>query len=218
MTLSPPRAAIAAVLAGFTQACSGATTGAVIPIYPNPRTAVLAVDLQRDFLADDARLPVARAQVEPLVRASNAVLDAARERGVRVIYIGNEFSESDFIANLFRRHAAMRGSPGVELDPRVHRVSDVYFPKSARDAFTNPDIDAYLRREQIGQLVVFGVMGDACVRATVLGARNRGYAVTLVRDAVGTRDEDARDGVVAQLAEAGVRIATVAEAIEALEK
>lgn len=56
-----------------------------------------------------------------------------------------------------RRHAAMRGSTGAELDPRVHRVSDVYFAKAARDAFTNPALDAYLRREQVGHLVVFGV-------------------------------------------------------------
>ncbi len=205
-------------MAAFTQAWTGATTAPAIPAYAHPRTAVLAVDLQRDFLADDARLPVARTQIEPLVRASNALLDSARDRGVRVVYIGNEFSESDWIANLLRRHAAMRGSPGAELDPRVHRVSDVYFAKAARDAFTNPALDAYLRRAEIDRLIVFGVMADACVRATVLGARNRGYAVTVVREAVGTRGDEAREGVLAQLAEAGARVVSVEEAIGALHE
>jgi nicotinamidase-related amidase len=187
-------------------ALTGATTGAPIPAYPAPKTAVLAVDLQRDFLADDARMPIAAPQVDPLLRASNAVLDVAHQRGWRVVTIGNEFPPGDWLRNLIQHGAAIRGSRGAEIDPRVRRVSDAYFAKDRRDAFTNPALDAWLRAEQVNHLVVLGVMANACVRATALGARNRGYRVTLVRDAVGAPTDQVRDSVLASLARAGAEV------------
>jgi len=192
---------------------TGATTGAPIPAYPAPKTAVLAVDLQRDFLAADARMPVARPQVDPLLRASNAVLDVAHERGWRIVAIGNEFPPGDWLRNLVQHGAAIRGSRGAELDPRVRCASDVYFAKSRRDAFTNPALDAWLRAEQVDHLVVLGVMANACVRATVLGARNRGYRVTVVRDAVGAPSDGARDSALASLARAGAEIVSAADVL-----
>lgn len=195
-----------ALAALFSQACTGATRGESIAAYPHPQTAVLAVDLQRDFLADDARMPVRKTQVEPLIRASNAVLDAAHGRGWKVVAIGNEFPRGDFLRNLVQHGAAIEGTPGALRDPRVHDVQDVYFPKSSRDAFTNPELDAWLRREQVDHLVVFGVMGGACVRATVLAARNRGYRVTVVKDAVGAPSDSSRDASLSEMQRAGASI------------
>jgi maleamate amidohydrolase len=190
---------------------TGATSGEPIAAYPSPATAVLAVDLQRDFLADDARMPIARAQVEPLLRASNAVLDAAHERGWPVVTIGNEFPPGDWLRNLVRRGAAIRGTAGAAIDPRVHPVSDAYFPKDRRDAFTNPALDAWLRDKQVGHVVVLGVMANACVRATVLGARNRGYRVAVVRDAVGAPTDGARETALARMAGAGVEVVSAGD-------
>ncbi len=194
---------------------TGATSGEPIAAYATPTTAVLAVDLQRDFLAEDARMPIAREQVEPVLRASNAVLDVAHERGWRVVVIGNEFPRN-WLRNLAQRGAAIRGSPGAETDPRVHSVRDAYFPKESRDAFTNPALDAWLRKEQVDHLIVLGVMANACVRATVLGARNRGYRVTVVRDAVGATSDRGRDSALAQMEMGGAVLASSKEVLQSV--
>lgn len=175
-----------------------------------PGLCVVALDLQRDFLADDARLPVPRGTVEPLLAASNRVLDEAAQHGARVVYVRNVFRRSDRIGNLVRGHAAVEASDGVALDPRVHLVSDHVFDKSTRDAFHDDAFDAWLRREQIGALVLLGVFAEACVRATALGARHRGYRVTMVRDAIAARSERSRDSVLHALDRAGAHISDAA--------
>jgi nicotinamidase-related amidase len=196
-----------ALFAALSRARTGATSGPPIPHYAHRVTAVLAVDLQRDFLADDGRMPIARDQREGVIVASNAVLDAAVKTGTSVVYIGNEFPASDWVLNFFRRSAAVQGSRGAELDPRVHRVSNLYFPKRQRDAFSNPSLDSALRRAEVSHLIVLGVMADACVRGTVLGARNRGYAVTVVSDAVGAGSGASRARALDELRRAGVVVA-----------
>jgi len=87
-------------------------------VLPTPdqarKRAVLAIDLQRDFLEDEGRIPVARSQVEALIAAANSVTASAAAHGVKVVYVGNEFPRSQWLANLFRRNAALTGSRGGE--------------------------------------------------------------------------------------------------------
>ena len=215
MKTASSRPAAAMNLSWLARLRTGATTGDPIPAYSAPRCAVLAVDLQRDFLADDARMPIARPQIGPLIRASNAVLDSAHARGWRVVTIGNEFPPGPSLRNLIQHDAALRGSSGAAIDPRVSRVSDAYFPKASRDAFTNPALDAWLRGAQVDHLIVFGVMAHACVRATVLGALRRGYRVTVLRDAVGAPRDDVRDAALARLGRAGAEVVGTASLLGA---
>jgi nicotinamidase-related amidase len=183
---------------------------------PNSHAAVLALDLQRDFLEDGGRMPIARAQVEPLIAAANAIAAAATARARPVVLVGNEFPASQWILNVLRRHAAEAGSPGAATDPRVHLGESAYFPKTEGSAFTNPALEAYLRDAGIDELVVLGVFAGACVRATCLGAMERGFAVTLVREGVGAGSDGGRTRALASLGRAGARIASTDEAIARL--
>ena len=58
--------------------------------------ALLAIDLQNDFLADKGRMPVARNQVAGLLSAANRLLVFAGEMRWPVAYVVNEFSPWDF--------------------------------------------------------------------------------------------------------------------------
>ena len=83
-----------------------------------PRRALLLIDFQYDFLADDGRMPVDRTQVKPVVAAARSAIDKAHGAGDRVVRIGNEFKPGDFVGNALRRRAAIAGSPGTCWDPR----------------------------------------------------------------------------------------------------
>ncbi len=208
MKSAKPTALLDAAFAALGRVCTGATTGKGIPAYAHPSTAAVAVDLQRDFLSEQGRLPIARSQIQGVVRASNRVLHAAAARTWQVVYIGNEFSTSDVLANAVRRGAALRGSSGAAIDDRIVQVPGAYFSKESRDAFGNQALDEHLRRLEIDRLILFGVMANACVRATALGALNRGYKVTVVRDATGAPTDRARDAAIDALARAGASITT----------
>ncbi len=162
----------------------GPTSGPKIGSYDKPRTALLVLDMQVDFLSDKGRLPVAQAQVPTLLKIINSLLERVEMLKIEPIYIANAFSRFDVIGNLFRNQAAIAGSAGAKLDPRLTVKGNALFLKDKPDAFSNPDLDAYLRDHQVRQLIITGVFADQCVRATVNGALNRGYKVTVLEEAV----------------------------------
>lgn len=194
-----------AVLALASTACL-ATSGEPIEDYPNPTTAVLLLDLQRDFLEDGGKMAVDRAQVEPLLATVDAVVAEARARGLPVIRVGNAFSPNDVFGNLARNNAAIRGSAGAETDPRVTAEVDAAFDKTAPDAFSVDDFDAYLRERQVNRLVILGLFADGCVYWTTQGALNRGYSVLLVREGVAAANEGDREHALKSMRADGVEV------------
>jgi nicotinamidase-related amidase len=163
------------------------------------------MDLQRDFLEDGGRMPVARAQVEPLLESVAGLRDEALAAGRPVLRVENLYSPSD-VGNLFRKQAAVRGNAGAEWDPRVASDGEGPFTKDAPDAFTNADFDLTLRQRQVNHLVLAGVFADGCVKWTARGARNRGYRVTLVEPAVAAATDSARRVALGELRAEGVDV------------
>ena len=170
------------------------------------KRALLLIDFQRDFLADDGRLPVARNQVEPVIAAANGAVAKARTEGAAIIAIGNEFRHADWIANIFRRLAALAGSDGARWDERVDRAGATYFPKWSSNAFANPALGAFLDQLGIDTVTLAGLYANACVTATAKGALRRGLKVEIVADAVAAGSDRARAKAIEPLARRGVKI------------
>jgi nicotinamidase-related amidase len=147
-------------------------------------TALLAVDLQFDFLADRGRMRVARRQVNGLVTNANRLIALAGERGWPVVYVVNEFPRWNVPVNLIRRFAAVKGSPGAELDPRIAQVEGPRIPKWTGNGFANPELTKFLKSKGITKVVLAGVYTEACVLRTALGARAKGFNPVVVADAV----------------------------------
>jgi nicotinamidase-related amidase len=151
----------------------------------NDQTAVLLIDLQRDFLEASGRMPVEPEDAEVVVTVANRLLAHAQRVGWLPIFIKNEFSPNDGLGNLLRRGAAIAGSRGAEVDPRVSQPPDApAFSKCRADAFTNPALQTFLQENEIHNLIAVGVMAEACVRATVRHAIRLGYQVTVIPEAV----------------------------------
>jgi len=146
--------------------------------------ALLALDLQRDFLQPDGRMTVG-ANANKIIDAANLMLKHAEGAGWDIVFIRNEFPKSDWIGNFFRKGASIVGSTGAEMDPRILRPKNCsFFSKSQSDAFSNPALMAHLKDEKIQNIVILGVMAEGCVRATVQKARHSGFSVTAVSDGI----------------------------------
>ena len=182
-----------------------ATEGEPIGPYENPTTALIVLDLQRDLLEADGRMPVKQEQVQPMLETATALHAAARAQGLPVIRIENLYTSSD-VGNLFRNGATVRGTPGAAWDSRAPIDADAMFEKDAPDAFSNPAFDAALREKQVTHLVITGVYADGCVTWTTRGALNRGYRVTLVRGGVAAGSDQARSSALETLKAEGVTI------------
>ncbi|MBO9541097.1 cysteine hydrolase [bacterium] len=170
------------------------------------RTALLLLDYQLDFLSEAARLPVGRDQVEELLEASNELVRRARSEGWEVVTIGNAFRRHDVIGNLFRRGAAVAGSPGCALDPRLRAEGAAFFEKWRGSALTNPALIAHLAERQIATLVIAGVFTAGCVKATALDAARRGYQVVVPRNAVADKSKAVSDRACVFLERRGVQV------------
>jgi nicotinamidase-related amidase len=73
----------------------------------HPRRALLLVDFQQDFLADDGRMPVARDQIGPVLAAARAAISQAQRDGDLIVKIGNEFRADSSRRAALRRLARL---------------------------------------------------------------------------------------------------------------
>lgn len=151
-----------------------------------PKTAVLLMDLQQDFLdSESGRMPVERAGAEAVLKMANQVLSRSVLADALPILIVNQFSPSKHIANFLRKGAAVAGSPGAEFDRRLHNTEQVrVVAKSGTSGFSNPELDRTLLDYGVQELYVLGVYTEGCVCATVVDAIELGFTVHVLADAV----------------------------------
>jgi len=148
-------------------------------------TALLLIDLQRDFLEVNGRMAVSVADASQVVSLANRLIQHGVSAGWKLIFIKNGYPKSDLIGNLFPQRRGDRGFPwGGAGSSVIVPFSGLVLTKSRPDAFTNPELEETLTSGAVHQLVVLGVMAEGCVRATVKGATSRGFGVTVVSDAV----------------------------------
>ena len=167
------------------------------------RTALLVVDMQRGFLDPGAAMEVPEARaIVPVVADL-----IARFRASRLPVAFSQFVYSPaaplLVGDLHPEHrpaapgaATGFGRPSsscLEGDPSVEVVTalapapgELAVRKHWYDAFAGTPLDGALRARGVRSLVVTGTMTDICVLATVVGAFNREYRVTVVEDGVAT--------------------------------
>ena len=143
-------------------------------------------------------------------------LRAAREVGVRVIFIHNDFSLADEPGGIKREihgtrwgdgGAAERGAPARE--PKVPKYSasiqplahEPDFPKREWSGFSETHVDYHLRCYDIKNLISVGFSQRACLYQTVAGAVEHNYRVIMLRDC--TRSGEYPDTVDESLEEGG---------------
>jgi nicotinamidase-related amidase len=166
-------------------------------------TALLVIDMQRGFVdeGEAMEVPAARESV-PRIRQ---LIERFRAKGRPVVFTEFVYSEAAplLVGALHPEHR--RATPGAprgvgrpssschEDDPSVAtvpalapRADELVVRKRWYDAFAGTPLAGVLRARGIDTLVVTGTMTDICVLATVVGAFNREFRITVVEDAVST--------------------------------
>lgn len=149
------------------------------------------VDMVNDFIRPEGKLYFSKGEavVSPIVRLKAAF----RAAGVPVLYDNDAHPEQAKEFETWPPHCLM-GSWGARLvDPLAAGAGDIIFHKDALSLFYDGTAEKLLRGLDASRLYVAGVATEYCVRDCVLDARARGFAVTVIEDAVAGVDLTAGD-------------------------
>ena len=156
--------------------------------------AVVTNECQRGAIGDHALWPALVESAAPMVPRLAALLDAARKHEIPVVHCiavrRADLRGANTNAPLFQvanRSGGLReGTPSVELMPELGPAeSDLVFPKTHGVAsLGSTGVDALLRNLGVEEIVLTGVSLNVAIPALAFEAVNRGYRVTIPRDAV----------------------------------
>lgn len=158
------------------------TRGKKIEAYQNHRKALMVLDLQEGYNGSNPRQPATTPAEGSIFATVNRLIDWGVDKGVEVIYVRQVFKNSIFV----RMHGG-RSLGKIIVDRRIKKINENDFEKNRTDAFSNKKLEQFLIEHQVNELYLTGVDAAYCVLYTALGALQRGYKVTVVRDAVRSR-------------------------------
>jgi biuret amidohydrolase len=174
------------------------------PIEIDPvRTALVIIDMQRDFLEPGGFGETLGNDVTLLQRAvgpCRAALEAARGAGMLVVHTreGHRGDLSDAPPAKVARGAPskrigdpgpmgrilVRGEPGHDIVAALAPVAgEPVIDKPGKGAFHATELDQVLRGRGIDTLLVCGVTTEVCVHTTIREANDRGYRCVALADA-----------------------------------
>jgi nicotinamidase-related amidase len=180
----------------------------VIEAEPSPqsidltRTALVIIDMQRDFLEPGgfgAALGNDVSRLQAAVGPCREALAAARSHGVLVIHTreGHRPDLSDAPRLKVERgdpalrigapgpmgRILVRGEPGHDFIPELYPEADEpVIDKPGKGAFCQTDLELLLRNRGIDTLLVCGVTTEVCVNTTVREANDRGFRCIVLAD------------------------------------
>lgn len=183
----------------------------LVPVVASPeawafdpqRTALLIIDMQRDFIEPGgfgAALGNDVSQLGEIVPAVARLLALARRNGWLVVHTREshlpDLSDCPPAKRLRGRPQArigdrgpmgrilVRGEPGNAIIDAVAPVpGEIVIDKPGKGAFYATVLDAELRARGVTHLIFAGVTTEVCVQTSMREANDRGYSCLLVEDA-----------------------------------
>jgi nicotinamidase-related amidase len=154
---------------------------------PTKKTALLIVDVVNSYHFEDAERLVANAR--EAVPHIAELLGRARDQGVRVIYVNDNYgalnaSPDDLVQDVLASDYADL------LEPLVPDEDAAFVVKARHSAFYETPLEYLLRQEEIGRIVLTGQVTEQCILYSALDAYIRHLDVAVATDAIAHIYED----------------------------
>ena len=178
------------------------------------RTALLVIDMQRDFLDPRGYAAKAGLDIAPLQAAIAPVrklLDAARAAGLMIVHTREghvpDLSDCPPVKLARSRNAGaeigsagplgrllIRGEAGHDFIEELQPAAgEIVIDKPGYSAFARTDLDQRLRVRDIDTLLLCGVTTEVCVSSTLRDAVDCGYRCITIGDACASAFPDLHD-------------------------
>lgn len=170
------------------------------------KTAIVIIDMQRDFLepggfgeslGNDVSL------LSAAIQPCQSLLEAARQADMLIIH-----TREGHLPDMSDAHKAkvergepsvrigqagpmgrilIRGEPGHDIIPALYpRPNEPIIDKPGKGAFYATELQSILQQHDIENLIVCGVTTEVCVHTTVREANDRGYRCIVPGDCCGS--------------------------------
>jgi nicotinamidase-related amidase len=175
------------------------------PLEPD-RTALVIIDMQRDFLLPGgfgAALGNDVSRLAGVIAPTQRLLAAARACGLLVVHTreGHRPDLSDLHGAKHRRGGGslrigdpgpmgrilVRGEAGHDIIPELAPLpGEPVVDKPGKGAFYATDLELMLQARGVTQLLICGVTTEVCVNTTAREANDRGFEALVVSDCTGS--------------------------------
>lgn len=176
--------------------------------------AVVTVDVQNDFFHNDGylgKLGAPMTLVQEMAPRLNQFLNAARQRGVRVLHVISWHDEqyaSPVVTEQKLRHGhrmelngrqlkdapyCLRGTWGADFYGIDARPGEEIVIKHRYGSFTGTNLDLILRSQGIQTVILTGAATNVCVESTAREVYMHDYYLVFVNDCTATMSQEAHD-------------------------
>jgi maleamate amidohydrolase len=184
------------------------------------RPAVLVVDFSCGFTDPGCTLG---ADMTEQVEATKRLLDAARAKGLPVIFTTIGFEPSLKDGGLWLEKAPALGDlqiggRWVQIDPRLEpQEGETIVVKKGASAFFGTNLAAILISQGIDSVVLCGATTSGCVRATAIDLLQYGFPTLVPRECVGDRAQAPHDANLFDIQAKYADVVSVEEALDYVE-
>ena len=198
-------------------------------------TALLVIDMQRDFLVPEGYAARAGLDIAPLRAAITPVRDllqAARTAGLLIVHTreghlpdlsdcppykrersrtaGAEVGSAGPLGRLL-----VRGEYGHDFIDELEPLSgEIVIDKPGYSAFAHTTLQQALVTHNIDTLLITGITTEVCVSSTLRAAIDAGYRCITVRDACASSDLALHDAALAMIGVEGGIFGTIADSAD----
>ena len=185
-------------------------------------TALLVIDLQREFFADDAGECLD--EMHAILPRVRRLIALARELGCRVIHTRESYQPDLSDVHAYRRSLGyvgrqgplgrfcIFGEPGhAFVEEGTPLPEETVIDKAGFSAFYHSDLDRMLRQDGIDHLILCGVTTQACVHSTLRDAVDLGYWCLTVADCCAALEPGLHDAALSLIAGEGHLFGWVAD-------
>ncbi|QTQ12989.1 cysteine hydrolase [Treponema parvum] len=163
-----------------------------------PKTAVLVIDMQKDFTIPDGKFYYAETTGE-MMKTFISKLNKMRDMGALIIIVYtmhpiNEKEVNPELTRMFKdgkKASLVEGSMGSKLDDRIvlHK-QDVLFRKYAPSAFFKTNLDQILEEKGVENVLICGVKTNVCCRATATDSYSYKFKTFMISDMLSTNTKE----------------------------
>jgi nicotinamidase-related amidase len=154
------------------------------------RQALLVIDVQESFrhrpYFQSAAVPAFLANVQ-------ALIDRSQQRGIPIVQVFHREVPDDAANPFSAASGLVRAMPELRLSPAVVVYKSVHSAMFARSD-EGSTLEEWLRRREIGELLVSGIRTEQCCETTTRHASDLGFAVRYLGDATLTFPMRTRGG------------------------
>jgi nicotinamidase-related amidase len=158
--------------------------------------AILVIDFSCGFT--DPECPLG-SDLSSQVEATRRLLDAAREKGLPVVYTTIAFEQSLKDGGLWMQKVPalgvlQLGGPWAEIDPRLDpRDDETVIVKKGASGFFGTNLASVLVSQGVDSVILCGATTSGCIRATAVDLLQYGFPTIVPRECVGDRAQAPHD-------------------------